>query len=425
MDAIDVDLVDSGSPASPFCANLRTAVRLLDENCRLKDLIQQQDRRHEEYRSLQDLIVRANSGVGLSDILDRVYESFRPLIPFDRIRLALLEHDGELLRCRWGRSESPHIRLKPGFVRALEGTSLPRIIETGVPRILDDLEDYLRTHPDSESIALMVEEGMRSSLTCPLICMGEPIGFLFFLSMRSGTYQDVHVERFEQIASQISIIVEKGRLHDDLRATNLRRRAEIVEHKMRADNLQQAWSELELANRELGRLASRDGLTSIANRRTFDETLVKEWHRCARSGGSISLIMIDIDEFKSYNDSHGHVAGDECLRRIAQSLQGSVRRPGDLVSRYGGEEFAVLLPQTPPGPAYELAESMRKAVEEMRLPHGRSSRSGFVTISLGVSTMRPRKDIDPSILVATADLALYEGKTSGRNRVVVSPASAA
>jgi diguanylate cyclase (GGDEF)-like protein len=133
--------------------------------------------------------------------------------------------------------------------------------------------------------------------------------------------------------------------------------------------------------------------------------------------------MIDIDEFKLFNDNHGHLAGDDCLRLIAQTLQESVHRPSDLVSRYGGEEFAVLLPHTPLGPAYELAETMRKAVEKQRLPDSNSSRSGFITISLGVSTMQPRKDIDPSILVATADLALYEAKETGRNRTIVSQSS--
>src|SRR5271157_2365349 len=241
--------------------------------------------------------------------------------------------------------------------------------------------------------------------------------------MMPGTYQNAHVEKFMQIALQISIIVEKGRLYENLTRTNLRLKAEILEHQKTAEQLRQAQSELELANQQLVQLASRDGLTGVANRRTFDATLVKEWHRCLRNGGLISLILIDIDGFKLYNDSHGHLAGDDCLRLVAQSLQERVHRHSDLVSRYGGEEFAVLLPETPLGPTYQLAESMRTAVEQKKLTCGRSSRSGFVTISLGVSTMHPRMDIDPSILVATADLALYQAKEGGRNRTVVSPAS--
>jgi transcriptional regulator with GAF, ATPase, and Fis domain len=127
---------------------------------------------------LQNLIVQANSGVELSEVLNRVYKSFRSLIPFDRIGLALLERNGAVLRARWGRSESTRICLKPGYAASIEGSSLRTIIETGQPRILNDLEDHLKAHPNSAATALMVEEGMRSSLTCPLIAMGKPIGFL-------------------------------------------------------------------------------------------------------------------------------------------------------------------------------------------------------------------------------------------------------
>ncbi len=137
----------------------------------------------------------------------------------------------------------------------------------------------------------------------------------------------------------------------------------------------------------------------------------------------ISLVLVDVDEFKLYNDTHGHLAGDDCLKVVAQTLQARVRRPGDLVARYGGEEFAVLMPETPLEPVINLAESMRRAVEGRKLPLGRTGRTAQVTISLGISTMQPRNDIDPSLLVATADLALYDAKERGRNRAVVSPAS--
>jgi len=423
MKMIDDELAEAGAFVSILSGSLVCADTPRGEFRWLRKAIQHRDRRLEEFRLLQDLVAQANCGMDLSEILNRVYESFPPFIPFDRIGLALLESSGAVLRARWGRSKSSHICLKPGYSASMEGSSLQRIIKTGLPRILNDLEDHLRTHPNSASTALMVREGMRSSLTCPIISMGKPIGFLFFSSMKPGTYQNAHVDKFVQIALQISIIVDKERLYEDLKQTNLRLKAENLEHKKTEEKLRQRRSELELANQQLAQLASKDGLTGVANRRVFDEMLVKEWHRCLRSDGVISLILIDVDRFKSYNDSHGHLAGDDCLRLIAQTLQESVCRPGDLVCRYGGEEFALLLPETPLGPAYKIAESVRTAVEHRRLPHGRSLRSGFVTISLGVSTMQARKDIDPSILLATADLALYEAKDTGRNRVVVSPAS--
>ena len=423
MKRFDVEQAEAKTSDSILSESLLCADTLPEEFTFLQKLVQHQDRRLEEYHLLQKLILQANVGVDLSEILNRVYASFRPLIPFDRIGIALLENNSSVLRARWARSESSTIRLKPGYSACMEGSSLRRIIETGLPRILNDLEDHLRVHPNSSSTALIVEEGMRSSLTCPLLAMGKPIGFLFFSSMMPGRYQNAHVERFMQIALHISIIVEKGRLYEYLKRTNLRLKTENDKQKRLAENLKLARNELELANHKLVQLASRDGLTGVANRRTFDDMLVNEWHRCLRSGGLISLILIDIDRFKLYNDSHGHLAGDDCLRFIAQTLQESVHRPGDLVCRYGGEEFAVILPETPLGPAYEIAESVRRTVEHKRLPHGRSMGSRFVTVSLGVSTMQPRKDIDLSILLATSDLALCKAKGGGRNRIVISPAS--
>ena len=145
----------------------------------------------------------------------------------------------------------------------MEGSSLQRIVETGQPRILNDLEAYLTVHPGSASTALMIAEGIRSSLTCPLVGMGKPIGFLFFSSMKTGTYQNAHAEKFGQIALQISIIVQKARLYQDLKRTILRLRAENLEHKKTLDKLQLARNELELANQKLVRsLSIENGETS-------------------------------------------------------------------------------------------------------------------------------------------------------------------
>src|SRR5205823_2943859 len=168
----------------------------------------------------------------------------------------------------------------------------------------------------------------------PLIAVGKRVGFLFFSSMIPGRYQTDHIEKFQRIAQQISIIVEKGRLYDNLNRTNLRLNVENLEHRKTVEKLRQARRELELANQQLLQLASRDGLTGVANRRTFDEMLVKEWHRCLRGGKLISLILNDIDRFKPYNDRNGHLAGDDCLRLVAQTIQGCVHRAGDLVARY-------------------------------------------------------------------------------------------
>ena len=166
------------------------------------------------------------------------------------------------------------------------------------------------------------------------------------------------------------------------------------------------------------KLSLNDPLTGIANRRRFDEALTAEWSRCQRNGAPLTLIMIDVDRFKAYNDRYGHVAGDDCLRRVACALGQLTGRPADLVARYGGEEFAVLLPEIDRDHALEMAERMRRAVHEAELPH-EGSEHGRITISLGVAAPHPSRDQTPEQLVERADRALYRAKESGRNRVQV------
>ncbi|MBA4423570.1 MAG: hypothetical protein C0390_10830 [Syntrophus sp. (in: bacteria)] len=169
----------------------------------------------------------------------------------------------------------------------------------------------------------------------------------------------------------------------------------------------------------LNRLSRHDGLTGIANRRHFDEYFQQEWKRALREETSLSLIMCDIDFFKNYNDTYGHQAGDDCLRAVAGVLQKGLRRPGDLLARYGGEEFIVVLPGTLREGVLAVAESLRRAVEALAIPHNKSAAAPVVTICLGVSITLPGPGDSPADLLAAADSALYKAKEEGRNRVVI------
>lgn len=166
-------------------------------------------------------------------------------------------------------------------------------------------------------------------------------------------------------------------------------------------------------------LSMRDGLTGINNRRSFDEGFEKEWRRGLRHLKPLSLIMLDIDFFKRYNDTYGHQAGDICLKRVAECLATSVQRAGDLVARYGGEEFVVLLPETLSGHAEQVAEQIRQNVLQLAVPHDTSEAAKVVTISLGVAGLVPQAGQSSEQLLKLADQALYAAKASGRNRVCV------
>ena len=168
---------------------------------------------------------------------------------------------------------------------------------------------------------------------------------------------------------------------------------------------------------ELKLISRQDGLTGLANRRFFDEVLEKESRRATRGDAPLSLVMIDVDHFKAYNDAHGHQAGDDCLRQVARVLKNSVVRPGDLAARYGGEEFAVILPSTDTVGAARVAEKMRVGVEGLKETDVEPQLAERVTISLGVTTVVQNQNPDPAQIISTADKALYEAKEAGRNQV--------
>ncbi len=169
----------------------------------------------------------------------------------------------------------------------------------------------------------------------------------------------------------------------------------------------------------LRQMASVDALTGIANRRAYDTGLCHEWQRAQRNSSSMAIIMMDLDFFKQYNDYYGHTEGDDCLQQTASALAGVVQRAGDMVTRYGGEEFCAMLPDTDQAGAKKMGEKFRAAVEELQLPHVRSQVSSVVTISVGVAAAVPACPLSsPRDLQVLADTKLYQAKNEGRNRVV-------
>jgi len=273
-------------------------------------------------------------------------------------------------------------------------------------------------HPDIDLILMdVVMPGTDGIQACREIKSKEHLKDIPLIIITSKTEEDTLKAAFDAgamdyVTKSTSKVVLVARVKSALLL-----KEERDQRKARERELMETARLLEKANQKLQEQSFLDGLTGIANRRRFDEYIKKEWARAVRNGSTISLIMADIDHFKSYNDNYGHLAGDDCLKKVARLLYQTLKRPADLVARYGGEEFVVLLPETDLEGAKLLAEKIRSNVEDAGLPHAYSEAHDRVTVSLGVSSILPSPQRESSELVKNADEALYRAKEKGRNRV--------
>lgn len=192
---------------------------------------------------------------------------------------------------------------------------------------------------------------------------------------------------------------------------------ESLEKKIQ--QLKEREGELSKANIKLKLLASLDGLTQLANRRMFDDYLLREWRLQARNKCPLSLIICDIDYFKRYNDSYGHQAGDECLKKVATVLKDVAKRPTDLSARYGGEEFVIILPNTNGEGATRVAQRIKSKIRGLKIEHARSDVDNQLTLSMGLATTIPNEKHSAESLIKKADKALYEAKKNGRNNYLL------
>lgn len=353
------------------------------------------EQRFAEISKLHQVATEISSGLLIDEVLDRVYDSFHELIPYDRIGCALLSEDGRSVQARWAKSDYPVKRMKVarGFKADLAGSSLETILATGEPRIINDLEAYFEAHPRSTSTRLMLDESIRSSLTCPLTVEGKPVGFLFFSSRGKNTYRDAHQMIFRHIAGQVSALIEKSHLYQQIHELNLK---------------------LVKAQVDLKELSLRDSLTGTLNHGAIMESLSEHWQLSQRKPMPLTVVMADVDHFKRINDTHGHLAGDAMLRAVASTLQNALRSH-DRLGRYGGEEFMVVLYDTSLEAGARIAERMREMVAALEVPF--DGKILKVNMSFGLACYTGTPPHEPIRLLTQADAALYEAKRGGRNRV--------
>jgi diguanylate cyclase (GGDEF)-like protein len=377
------------APAPPLdetnpLARLGQQLKLLEET------LQQ---REERSKQLFDLVVNVQQGLTIRDVLNRIFDGFSGLIPYDRIDCALLSDDGRELTTYWIRSD----RATQGsatYSQPMAGSDLEQILRTNQPHIINDLEEYLKLNQKSDATKRIVSAGGRANLICPLVAGHRPIGFLFFTSNEKDAYKDIHKAIFQRIANQVSIVIHKSRIYQ-----------QIVDHNR----------ELTTESYKLERAATHDFLTGIWNRGAIIEALDRTLAEYQHSGKPTGVIMADVDLFKNVNDTLGHPAGDAVLVEITRRIAASLRED-DQIGRYGGEEFLVIAPRATHESARIVAERLRYAVAAT--PFILGTRKRRITASFGVAIAATPDDTAAS-LIAAADQALYAAKKAGRNRVVV------
>ncbi|MDM8529685.1 diguanylate cyclase [Anaerolineales bacterium HSG25] len=282
----------------------------------------------------------------------------------------------------------------------LVGTRIPIASDPSTMQAVEKRVSVVVPHPQTNLLTvLMRARNSQCLLIVPLLVRGKTIGTISIHTDKMGREFIIdEIKLAETIAGQIAGVIENARLFKAEKMTN---------------------QELQNLNEGLARLAHVDGLTQLANRRHFDNYLSQEWQRLKREQGYLSLIMLDIDHFKQYNDYYGHLAGDDCLKQMAQLLLQATRRPADLVARYGGEEFVLVLPYTKEHGAYQLALRIKTELSQLQISHARSIVSPYVTCSMGITSIIPQESSSVIELVDRADQALYQAKEQGRNQIVV------
>ena len=346
---------------------------------------------------LRDIARVATEDLELQPMLQRITDTVAQRFGWEFVALIRIEPEGGRFVCEAVSTRLP-TEVRVGYSRGLGSGVVGEVASSGRPILLDDVRsfpNYVETLP-----------GALSEVCVPVRHRGQVVALLNVESPRPAAFRG-QLALLETVAEQVAGAIANARLHHRLREAGAA--------------LEESNRQLRAANEALQRLSLQDPLTGIANRRRFDQALTSEWRRAIRQRSPLALVLLDIDSFKEFNDSQGHLEGDRCLRQVGALLQANLQRAGDLAARYGGEEFAVLLAGCNALQAEAIAESLRRRVEELRIAHPASASGRWLTVSAGVAAVVPAARQEPASLTRSADSALYAAKRAGRNRVVRAP----
>lgn len=349
------------------------------ERKRAEEILRQQTERE---RLVAESAQRIRQSLDLKETLNTTVAEVRQLLQADRVLVYRLNEDG---------TGSVAVEAVAVGWQPIMGTKLQdaccqetdvRLYQKGHTVAITDIQTAILPQG---YINLLTQFHVKANLVVPILQTDQVWGVLMVHQCsQPREWQSFEIDLLQQLATHVSIAIYQSELYQQVQY-----------------------------------LASSDGLTHVANRRRFDECLEHEWHRLARNKSPLSLLLCDIDFFKPYNDTYGHQAGDECLKRVADAIRQAIRRPADLAARYGGEEFAVILPDTHTEGAIHVAENIRETVHALKIAHRGSQVSQYITLSIGVTTTIPSHDLFPETLITSADLGLYQAKAQGRNQIVI------
>lgn len=377
----------------------KEAYRLLNEELdrRAKDLEEEILTR----QAISDIGRSITATLDLQHIFDLVYRRMQQVMPADCFGIGLYDATTNAIEYLYLMEDDNPVE---GYSTSLENTSSFAVTcyQQRQGMLINSYDEIISVFAD---ITPRREPSMAAIMFQPLMVKGESIGVVTVQSRTERVYGQKTLDVLGMLASYLSIAILNARRSEKLQ--------EEIQQR------QQVEQQLRQLNRELARLSNRDGLTNVANRRYFDQTLQHVWHRALRQQLYVSLLLIDVDFLKKYNDLHGHLSGDDVIRGIAQALEQSVKRSTDLVARYGGDEFVVLLNDTDTTAAVAVAETIQRNVAACCSTLPQLERSTPLTVSIGLATMMPDANSHSRDLIARSDLALYQAKQAGRNCIRV------